>query len=149
MAPRWGGTPVPTRSPSGNVAASIWVSLQPAASPAMSSRCSEAPTPSWSEPLSSSVSMCSPGTMPGEHIDTEELSGSDHDGVGASLHLDDIAGLAAGCRLTQMEAATLPDGERVGTGVPPHRGAIRVDDPAGLLAEAGRQPRAGVAVRDE
>ena len=79
----------------------------------------------------------------------EKLAGGDHDGVGPGLHLDDIARFATGCGLTEPQAAALPDRERVGAPVVPHRRAVGIDDVAGLLAEAVGQPLAGVAVGDE
>ena len=90
-----------------------------------------------------------PGMVPGDGIDAQELSGSDHDGVGARLHLDHVAGLATSCRLAEVEAATLPDSERVGAVVLPDFRSVDLDDVARLHAEAAGQPRAGIAVRDE
>ena len=89
-----------------------------------------------------------PGVVPLENIDTEELRGSDHDGVGGRLHLHDVSGLAAGGRLTKMEATTLPDCECVGTRVLPKRVAVGGDELAGLPAKAVGPPPARGPVGD-
>jgi len=48
-----------------------------------------------------------PSVVPGDRIDAEKLAGSDHDGVGPGLHLDDITGFATGCRLAEAQAASM------------------------------------------
>src|SRR5664280_3302181 len=87
--------------------------------------------------------------VPGDRVNAEQVPGSNHDSVGPGLHLDDVTRFAAGCGLAEAQAAALPHREPIGAAVAPHRGAVGVDDVAGLLAEAVGQPLAGVAVGDE